>query len=269
MELRGLGRTGLSVPAVGVGTWNAFDRRGPNGPAEVRGLVSEALEAEANFFDTSPMYGEAERLLGAALEGRRNLAMVATKVWTSSDREAEEQVSRALGWFGGHVDLYQVHNLVSWRERLSQLERYRDQGSVRAIGATHYSPAAFDELASVMRTGRIEAVQVPYNPIERQVERIILPLAHELGLGVVIMRPFAGGALMRRWPDPAALRPLEPFGIRSWPQALLKWALSDSRCHVAIPATSKPGRITENAAAGGPPWFGEDERALVSRLAGA
>ena len=269
MERRELGRTGLFVPAVGVGTWKAFDRHGPVGQGEVGDLVSEALEEEANFFDTSPMYGAAELLLGGALEGRRSLAMVATKVWTSNHDEADRQVSRALDWFGGHVDLYQVHNLVAWRERLALLERCRERGSVLAIGATHYSPAAFDELATVMRTGRIGAIQVPYNPIEREVERIILPLASELGLGVVVMRPFAEGALMRRWPDPAALRPLEAFGIRSWPQALLKWVLSDERCHVAIPATSKPGRIAENAAAGNPPWLGPAERALVSELAGA
>jgi aryl-alcohol dehydrogenase-like predicted oxidoreductase len=269
MELRGLGRAGLSVPAVGVGTWKTFDRRGPRGEAEVRALVDEALAADANFFDTSPMYGAAERLLGSALQGRRGLARVATKVWTSSEVEAQEQVSHALEWFDGLIDLYQVHNLVSWPERLRLLESKRNEGAIRAIGATHYSPASFDELARVMRTGRIEAVQVPYNPIERQVERMILPLAEELGLGVVVMRPFSGGSLMRQWPDPKDLRPLEPFGIRTWPQALLKWVLSDFRCHVAIPATSKPGRIKENAEAGEAPWFGEEERALVSRLAGA
>jgi aryl-alcohol dehydrogenase-like predicted oxidoreductase len=269
MEFRGLGRTGLSVPAVGVGTWKSFDRRGPKGEAEVRALVDEALEAEASFFDTSPMYGEAERLLGAALHGRRGLAMVATKVWTSSDAEAQEQVSNALEWFDGFVDLYQVHNLVAWPDRLRLLESKRDEGAIRAIGATHYSPNAFDELATVMRTGRIEAVQIPYNPLERQVERIILPLAKELGVGVVVMRPFSGGSLMRRWPDPNDLRPLEPFGVRTWPQALLKWILSDFRCHVAIPASSKRGRTKENAEAGEPPWFGDEERALVSRLAGA
>jgi aryl-alcohol dehydrogenase-like predicted oxidoreductase len=257
------------VPAVGVGTWKTFDRRGPKGEAEVRALVDEALEAEASFFDTSPMYGEAERLLGAALHGRRGLAMVATKVWTSSDAEAQEQVSHALEWFDGFVDLYQVHNLVAWPDRLRLLESKRDEGAIRAIGATHYSPNAFDELATVMRTGRIEAVQIPYNPLERQVERIILPLAKELGVGVVVMRPFSGGSLMRRWPDPKDLRPLEPFGVRTWPQALLKWILSDFRCHVAIPASSKRGRIKENAEAGEPPWFREEERALVSRLAGA
>src|SRR5207247_5555554 len=102
---------------------------------------------------------------------------------------------RALGWFGGMIDLYQVHNLVGWPRRLDLLERLRHEGRVRAIGATHYSPSALPELATVMRTGRVGAIQIPYNPWEREVEREILPLAEELGLGVVVMRPFAEGAL--------------------------------------------------------------------------
>jgi diketogulonate reductase-like aldo/keto reductase len=84
---------------------------------------------------------------------------------------------------------------------------------------------------------------------------------------VMLMRPFARGALLRRWPDPADLAPLASFGITTWPQALLKWGLSDPRCTLSIPATSRPGRMTENAAAGDPPWFGPDERDLVTRLA--
>jgi diketogulonate reductase-like aldo/keto reductase len=82
------------------------------------------------------------------------------------------------------------------------------------------------------------------------------------------MRPFGEGALMRRPPSPEALEPLREYGVESWAQALLKWALSDRRCTVAIPATSRPERMTENAAAGGPPWLGPDERTLVERLAG-
>jgi diketogulonate reductase-like aldo/keto reductase len=81
------------------------------------------------------------------------------------------------------------------------------------------------------------------------------------------MRPFGEGGLLRRPPPPEALAPLRPFGVATWPQALLKWVLSDPRCHVAIPATSDPARVVENAAAGAPPWFGPDERALVARLA--
>jgi aryl-alcohol dehydrogenase-like predicted oxidoreductase len=140
-------------------------------------------------------------------------------------------------------------------------------GQVKSIGATHYLEDALPQLADVMRTGRIAAIQIPYNPVQREVERLVLPLAAELGLGVVIMRPFAEGALFRRIPSPEELEPLKPFGVTTWSQALLKWSLSDPRCHVAIPATSKPARMLENARAGDPPWFSAEERAYVAQLA--
>jgi aryl-alcohol dehydrogenase-like predicted oxidoreductase len=271
IDARPLGRTsGLTVPAVGMGTWQTLDVRGEDAERRAHEIVAEALGAGARFVDSSPMYGEAERVLGEALaDDGRDDAIVATKVWTPDDAEAERQVQRALGWYGGRVDLYQVHNLVAWRKRLTLLERERDRGTVVAIGATHYSPSAFGELAEVMRTGRISAIQIPYNPHERDVEREILPLAQDLGLGVVVMRPLGGGRLVRDDPGPAALEPLGAFGVETWGQALLKWVLSDPRCHVAIPATSRPGRMRENAAAGAPPWLDDEARAYVARLAGA
>ncbi len=268
MEYRDLGKSGLRVPAVGMGTWQTFDVREADVERERCAVVDAALEAGANFFDSSPMYRQAERVLGACLEGRREEAMVATKVWSSSVAEGREQARRALNFFGGYVDLYQVHNLLAWREQLSLLEGLREERLVRAIGATHYSASAFGELRQVMLTGRISAIQIPYNPVQREVERDILPLAADLGLGVVVMRPFAEGDLLRRhWPSDDDLNPLIPFNVITWPQALLKWILSDPRCHVAIPATSSQERMRQNAEAGEPPWFGVEERALVSRLA--
>ncbi len=266
MERRALGRAGFEVPAVGMGTWRTFDVRGSAAEENARAVADAALAAGADFFDSSPMYGEAERVLGATLGGRRDSAIIATKVWARSSSEGRAQVERALRYFGGRVELYQIHNLVSWREHLTTLERLKEAGQVTAIGATHYSPSAFVELAEVMRTGRVATVQIPYNPREREVEREVLPLAADLGLGVVVMRPFGEGGLLRSQPSDAELEPLRPFGVRTWAQALLKWALSDPRCHVAIPATSKPERMRENAAAGDPPWLGPEERAHVARL---
>ena len=224
-----------------------------------RGIVDMALDKEANFFDTSPMYGAAEHVLGEALRGRRDKAQIATKVWATTRSEGQAQIKRALSFFDNYIDLYQIHNLVNWIEHLPLLEQLRDAGKIGAIGATHYSSSAFGELRRVMRTGRITAIQIPYNPIQREVEREILPLAAELGLGVVVMRPFAEGGLMSRIPSQTDLMPLKEFGVTTWAQALLKWVLSDFRCHIAIPATSRPERIAENAAAGGPPWFGAKE----------
>jgi aryl-alcohol dehydrogenase-like predicted oxidoreductase len=267
METRRLGSTGLVVPVVGMGTWLTFDVGGAEGEARSRRVVDAAIESGARFFDSSPMYGQAERVLGAALQGRRGEAIVATKVWTHDEAEARAQVERALAWFGGRVDLYQVHNLAAWPARLSLLEKLRQEGKVTALGATHYRADALPELRRVMESGRIQAVQVPYNPLERQVEREILPLAAELGLGVVVMRPFGEGDLLRRPPAPAELEPFHAFGVRTWPQVLLKWILSDPRCHVAIPATSHPEHMADNAAAGQAPWFGPEERDLAGRLA--
>ena len=267
MERRRLGPDGFEVPAVGMGTSRTFDVRGRAAEATSRRIVEEALAAGANLFDSSPMYGEAERVLGLALDGRRQEAVVATKVWAADDDEADRQIETSLRHAQGRVELYQIHNLVAWPARLERLERLRDDGLVDVVGATHYDAAAFDELMTVMRSGRIGFAQIPYNPLEREVERAVLPLAGDLGLGVMLMRPFGRGSVLRRWPAPADLAPLEPFGVTTWAQALLKWGLSDPRCTVSIPATSRPGRMTENAAAGDPPWFGPDERDLVTRLA--
>jgi aryl-alcohol dehydrogenase-like predicted oxidoreductase len=268
MERRKLGsRTGIEVPAVGLGTWQTMERAEARAEGAVAALVDAAIEAGSNLFDSSPMYGQAEELLGDALKGRREQALVATKIWTPSAEEGARQAERALAWYGGRVDLYQVHNLVAWREHLHLLERLRDEGRVSAIGVTHYSPGAFDQLAAVMRDERVQAVQLPYNPLEREVERRLLPLAADLGLGVVVMRPFAEGRLLRREPDRAAMAELERHGVRSWTEALLRWILSDPRCHVVIPATSRVEAVRSNAAAGDLPPLDGEGRELVARIA--
>lgn len=267
VEQRRLGQTKLEVPVIGLGTWRTFDVADPKLEDACCGVVDGALAAGASFFDSSPMYGNAERVLGRALHGRRHAAQIATKVWARSREEGARQTRTALSYFGGRIDLYQVHNLVNHLEQLPLLEALREAGTVSAIGATQYDRSGYRDLLALMGTGRIDAIQIPYNPIQTEVARDVLPRAAELGLGVVVMRPFAEGELLRKQPGVTELMPLRDFGVETWSQALLKWILSDERCHVAIPATSRPERARENARAGQPPWFGPDERAWVSRLA--
>ena len=109
MEWRALGASGFEVPAIGMGTSRTLDVRGRAAEATSRRIVEEALDAGANLFDSSPMYGEAERVLGLALDGRRDEAIVATKVWTADDAETERQIEASLRHAHGHVELYQVH----------------------------------------------------------------------------------------------------------------------------------------------------------------
>ena len=254
MEERRLG------PVVGLGTWNTF-----GGDASLaQQVVAAALQAGCKVFDSSPMYGGAQASLSHALDGRREEAAVATKIWTQSVEEGRAQYARQLDWFG-RVEIEQIHNLVAWREQASWLEQERDAGRIDRLGVTHYSAGAFAELAEALRTRRFDTLQIPLNPRERECERELLPLADELGVAVIVMRPLGGGSLVGGTPPEEVLAEL---GVETWAQALLKWALSDQRVDVAIPATSDPARARSNAAAGEPPWFDAEQRALVERFAG-
>jgi aryl-alcohol dehydrogenase-like predicted oxidoreductase len=262
METRAFGRSGIELPVVGLGTWQVLDV-GPEQVPRARETVAAALDGGTRVFDSSPMYGRAEAVLAEALGPRRGEAFVATKIWTPSAEEAERQLAFQLRLYG-RVELEQIHNLVGWQERLPWLEREREAGRIGLIGATHYQESALEELERVMRTGRIEAIQVPYNPRQRLVEQRILPLAEELGLGVVVMRPLGGSSSVI--PPPRGVD-LSALGAASWAEALLRWALADPRIHVVIPATCDPEHMRANQRAGDGVPLDPDTRELIGRLA--
>ena len=249
-------------PVVGLGTWNTFD-----GDAVLaREVVGAAFVAGSRLFDTSPMYHGAEAALAAALDGRRDDAIVATKIWATSVEEGHEQFARQLQWYGGRVDVQQVHNLVLWREHLEWLRSEQDAGRIGRLGVTHYQASAFGALAEALSTHWFQVLQVPYNPWERECERELLPVAAELGVAVIAMRPLGGSGENRRRRVELTEEQRSDLGVDTWAQALLSWALADERIDSVIPATSKPERTTQNARVVA---FTPDQRALVEELARA
>jgi diketogulonate reductase-like aldo/keto reductase len=259
MEERRLG------PVVGLGTWNTFE----TDEVLARKVVGSAFRAGTTIYDTSPMYRGSERALGAALEGCRDEAIVATKIWAGSADEGRAQFAAQLEWFGGRVEVEQVHNLVAWREHLDWLIGERDAGRIGRLGVTHYQASASSALAEALQTGAFDVVQVPYNPWEQDCERELLPLADSLGVSVIAMRPLGGSGEDRRRSIQPSTAELALLGCESWAEALLRWALADERVDAVIPATSRADRAAANARAGSGPRLDADQRALVERLAGA
>jgi aryl-alcohol dehydrogenase-like predicted oxidoreductase len=240
-----------------MGTWRTFDTSEDRRP-----LVKAALEAGIDLFDSSPMYGRAEAVLAKAIDGQRDRVLIATKVWTNDPDEGRQQAEYALRLYG-HVDVYQVHNLVNVPAQLALLERLKNEGKVRAIGATHYLDSALRDMARLMATGRIEMIQIPYNPLRRGAEGELLPLAESMGLGVFVLSPLQDGVLHRR----PTREELQELGVETWAQAVLKWVASDKRVSTVLTATSKVKHLRESARAGDPPFFNPEQRELVVRIA--
>jgi aryl-alcohol dehydrogenase-like predicted oxidoreductase len=258
MQYRTLGRTGLQASAVGMGTWKSFDVHGPKEIEHVNQLVTEALRCGVNLFDTAPMYGEAERVLGLALRGRRDGVIVATKVLADDRRAAQAQIEESFRKLQVDViDLMQIHNLAAWQDVTPVLEQYKAKGRIRFLGITDYRTNMFPELMRAMQTGVFDTIQIPYNLGDREAEREVLPLACALNLGVLVMTPlcpmFDRTRLLRAL-QRHDLSFLRPYGVLTPGQALLKYLLANAGVASLLPATAKLARVQENTAvADGPP----------------
>jgi aryl-alcohol dehydrogenase-like predicted oxidoreductase len=164
-----------------------------------------------------------------------------------------------------YIDVFQIHNLLDWETHLPTLEGLKAEGKIGLIGITHYQTESYPEMIRIMKSGRISAIQIPYNVLERKCEQEILPLAEELGIGVIVMQPLDVGRLVTGLKREPNLSPLRAHGIETWAQALLAWILADARVSVVIPATSKPERIRENAAVGALPTLPQALRTYIEK----
>jgi diketogulonate reductase-like aldo/keto reductase len=244
------------LPVVGLGTWITFNvGRDAELREEATRVVQAFLEGGGRLIDSSPMYGSSQEVVGAALRTlrARDRVFAADKVWTSSARQGPEQVDASRAYWGlPRFDLLQVHNLLAWEQHLPMLQRMKAAGRLRYVGVTTSEGRRHAELERVMATQKLDFVQLTYNPVDREAEQRLLPLAQERGLAVIVNRPFQQGELLRR----LARHPVPPWaaaelGATSWAQLVLKFIVAHPAVTCVIPATTQVAHVRENLAAAG------------------
>ena len=220
MEYTTLGSTGIEVSRICLGCMSFGDpewREWVRGESFGNELVERALDLGINFFDTANMYsrGESERILGDALEGRREESVIATKVFfpmRDDDRNSgglsrktvEQELAASLDRLGTDtVDLYQIHRWdydTPVETTLRALDDAVRRGQIRHIGASSMWAHQLAEALRVSDTAglaRFETMQNHYNLAYREEEREMLPLCEQAGLGVIPWSPMARGYLTR------------------------------------------------------------------------
>jgi diketogulonate reductase-like aldo/keto reductase len=241
---------GESIPILGMGTWITFD------VGEYPELIARRAQVLRAFFaggggmiDSSPMYGSSEQTVGACLEllDDHGELFTATKVWTPTRWLGIQQMESSMALWGvSRFDLMQIHNMLDWRTHIETLKAWKAEGRVRYIGITTSHGRRHEELLSALQRERFDFVQFTYNILDREAESRLLPLAADLGIAVIVNRPFRRGALF----DAVAGKPLPPWvgeiGCVSWAQYFLKFILSHPAVTCAIPATSRVDHMEEN-----------------------
>jgi diketogulonate reductase-like aldo/keto reductase len=249
--------SGETLPVVGLGSWITFNV-GNDPPA--RAACAEVMRAffadGGRMIDCSPMYGSSQPVIGEGLAklGRPPELFSAEKVWISGGSRGLAQIEASRRHWGvERFDLMQVHNLLSWEEHLPALQRMKAEGKLRYVGITTSEGRRHGEIERVMRSQAIDFVQVTYNPVDREIEARILPLARERGIAVIVNRPFQEGALTKRLARHRLPGFAGELGCASWAQLILKFIVAHPAVTCAIPATSRVDHVRENmAAARGP-----------------
>ena len=202
------------------------------------------------------MYGEAEAAIGTMLANLRAsdpalpTPFLATKVWTSGEKRGEDEMRRSLTRMQTPtLDLMQIHNLLDWKTHLKTLRRWKDAGTFRYLGITHYQHGAFGELEQLLRRERLDFIQLPYSVSDRLAEERLLPAAADTGTAVLVMQPFDTGGLFGRVRGKALPPVAAELGATSWAQLFLLWILGHPAVTAPIPATSKVSHVEDNLAA--------------------
>jgi diketogulonate reductase-like aldo/keto reductase len=245
--------SGELLPAVGLGTWQTFNAG--NSPSELEpleGVLKTLIEKGGAVIDSSPMYGKSEEVVGnlsTRLKVNEKL-FIATKVWTTGEQEGIRQMNNSFSLLGRKkIDLMQIHNLVDWRTHLKTLQLWKEEGKIRYIGITHYTESAYPSMEEIMRTNKLDFIQVNYSLLSRKAEDTLLPLAQERKVAVLINQPFEEGALFRMVRGRDIPEWCKEFDCSTWGQFFLKFILSHPTVTCVIPGTSKPHHMLDNISA--------------------
>jgi diketogulonate reductase-like aldo/keto reductase len=241
--------TGEALPVVGLGSWITFNVGGdPVARDACAEVMRSFVDAGGRMIDSSPMYGSSQEVIGYGLRKAAMTARIfsADKVWTSSARGREQIDQSRRNWQVSRFDLVQVHNLLNWQEHLPTLFAMKAAGQLRYVGITTSEGRRHREVEQLMRSHPLDFVQVTYNPVDREADERILPLARDRGIAVIVNRPFREGALVRA----LARQPLPPWAAdvdcTSWAELVLKFIVSHAAVTCAIPATTSVAHVREN-----------------------
>ncbi len=253
MISRTIPSSGETLPVVGLGTYNVFDVAStPAAIASSQGIVDLLLGEGGSLIDTSPMYNRSEKIIGDVINAGspRDAMFIATKVWTEGKDAGIKQMERSASLMQTDViDLMQVHNLRDTDVHMATIRDWIEQGRIRYSGLTHYQAGALDSLETAMKKHRPDFIQINYSLGEREADQRLLPLAADMGIAVLINRPFQSGALFRAISGTSVPDWASDFAA-SWGQFFLKFIVSHSAVSCAIPATSKAHHMQDNLEAG-------------------
>ena len=254
MLTRPIPSTGEAMPVIGLGTYQTFDvGRDPAVRTTLGAIMKQFMAAGGTMIDSSPMYGRAEEVCGDVLadSGLLGQGFIATKVWTRDRRQGIAQMRASMKLMRCQtIDLMQIHNLVDWRTQLATLRDWKADGLIRYIGITHYTTGAFGELEDVMRQEPVDFVQLPYSIAVRAAEDRILSVCADLGVGIIVNRPYDGGHLFRATRGVPLPGWAADFDCTGWGQFFLKYLIGHPSITCVIPATGKIDHLADMLAAG-------------------
>ena len=309
IEKRILGKTGIEITKIGLGLWAIGDDEwGPTDDAESLDLISAALDMGINFFDTADVYGagHSEKLLGKAMQGRREKFIVATKIgWLGFDQEkkasAYDTVEKLIAGVESnlerlqtdYVDLIQCH--IDFREPnmevfLEGFQKLQAQGKVRSYGV---STSDFDYLKAFNADGGTATLQIDYSILNRTPEAEIFPYTLEHNIGVLVRGPLAMGILTgkfdrevqfeegdfrRNWinnederriflNDLEKVEKLKPLADgRTLAQLALQFVMAHPAVTVAIPGAKRISQLKDNLQAALLPDLTPEELAQIDSI---